>query len=235
MTRVRTIAAAMLLLGAVGRAEAQSTNHLACVVHDAPEEGRLVTCTGRVSPRLPEWRFELRGHPPNIVNRIEIYETGRETPRQVLDGFDLRPRLVARDGASNGQADFILQDVNFDRLNDLRIAVGPPDADGTAYRWFLFDKEANEFVSTDALDALRDPIFNTGRKLVMGAFKDDRGRTGRIVYKWREGALEPVGALARERTDDGRCIASHYVMRDGKFEKRNETECRPSDEPAADQ
>jgi len=33
-------------------------------------------------------------------------------------------------------------------------------------------------------------------------------------------------AIAQERTEDGRCIASHYVHREGKFEKTRETECR---------
>ena len=84
---------------------------------------------------------------------------------------------------------------------------------------------------TGLLDALRDPVFNAKRKLVSSSFKDERGRTGRVTYKWREGKLEPVGALATERTDDGRCIVSHYAMREGKFEKRAETACRGSGEP----
>lgn len=224
-------AAALAASIALPEAQAQTGNLLACVVHEVPEEGRLATCTGRVTPKKGEWSFVLRGRAPNVITRIEIYDADRENPRQVLDGFELRPRLVRGAGSLPGRVEFVLQDVNFDRLPDLRLAVGPAEGDGTAYRWFVFDGEADAFVPTGALDALRDPIFIAQRKMVSSAFKDERGRTGRIMYKWRDGKLDPVGAIARERTDDGRCIASHYVMREGKFEKRNETECRAGDDP----
>lgn len=232
MTMRRIFAAAALAAAiAPPAAEAQTGNLLKCLVHQVPEEGRLATCAGRVGGKQREWTFVLRGRPPNVVTRIEIYDTDLEKPRQVIDGFELRPRLVRAEGSFPGRIDFVLQDTNFDRLNDLRLAVGPPDGDGTAYRWFLFDGNAEAFAPTDALDGLRDPIFIIHRKLVSSAFKDERGRTGRVMYKWRGGKLDPVGAIAREQTEDGRCIASHYVMRDGKFEKRNETECRAGANP----
>jgi len=228
------LGAAALLAAGTGGAAAQSGNLLACIVHQAVDDGRLATCTGRASTRHAEWRFVLRGRAPNIVTRIEIYETARDAPRQVIEGLELRPNLVQGDGLSAGRVDFVLQDVNFDRSNDLRIAIGPPEGDGTAYRWFLFDADAGAFVPTDLLDALRDPVFNAKRKLVSAAFKDERGRTGRVSYKWREGKLDPVGAYAMERQEDGRCTVSHYVMRDGAFAKRNETECRRGGETERD-
>jgi hypothetical protein len=222
---------AALALGTATAAAQTASNHLACVVDHSPENGRLATCTGRVSSRYPEWTFVLRGRPPNLVTRIEIYQRGQEAPRQVLSGFELKPNLVRGDGVNPGRVDFVLQDVNFDRLTDLRLAVGPAEGDGVAYRWFLFDRDTEEFVATDALDAIRNPVFNPRRRLVLGAFKDERGRSGLIAFKWREGKLEPISAIARERTQDGRCIATHYVLRDGQFEKRRETECRPGAEP----
>lgn len=210
-------------------------NQLRCLVHQSPENGRLATCTGRVSPKQTEWTFILVGRAPNIVTRIEIYQPGRDEPRQVLDGFELRPNLVRGDGGRDpGRVDFVLQDVNFDRSADLRIAIGPADEDGTAYRWFLFAADGDAFAPTDLLDAIKSPVINATRKLILGAFKDERGRAGRVSFKWREGKLEPVGALAEERTEDGRCLASHYIVRDGKFEKIRESECRPSREPGSD-
>lgn len=210
---------------AAAPAAAQSGNLLRCVVHDSPEAGRLATCTGRVGVKQGEWTFVLVGRPPNVVTRIEIYQIGRDAPRQVIEGFEARPRLVRGDGRDPGKIDVVLQDVNFDRSADLRIALGPSDEDGVAYRWFLFDGDA--FAPTDLLDAIKSPVVNATRKLILGAFKDERGRTGRVSFKWRDGRLEPVGALAEERTEDGRCLASHYIVRDGKFEKIRETECRP--------
>jgi hypothetical protein len=218
------LAAALTAVALPARAE--SGNLLRCVVHDSPEAGRLATCSGRVSPRHGEWRFVLVGRPPNLVTRIEIYQLGRDAPRQVLEGFEARPALRRGDGRDPGRVDFVLQDVNFDRAADLRIALGPPDAEGTAYRWFLFQRDGDGFAPTDLLDALKSPIVNARRKLVIGAFKDERGRTGRVSFKWRDGRLEPSGAIAEERTEDGRCIASHYVMREGKFAKLRESECR---------
>lgn len=216
-------------------AHAQSGNLLSCLVHQAPEAGRLATCTGRVSHRQSEWTFVLIGRAPNIVTRIEIHEAGRDTPRQVIEGFAARPNLARGDGGRDpGRVEFVLQDVNFDRSADLRIGAGPPDADGTAYRWFLFNAEADAFLPTDLLDAIKSPVINAKRKLVMGAFKDERGRTGRVSFKWRDGKLDPSGAMAAERTGDGRCIVSHYAMRDGKFEKLRETECRPGEEPSSE-
>lgn len=226
---MKRLAAAALIAAALP-ARAETGNRFACIVHHAPEAGRLATCTGQASTRHGAWTFVLRGRAPNIVTRIEIYEPGRDTPRQVIDGFELRPPLVRGDGREPGRVAFILQDVNFDRHNDLRLAIGPPAAEGTAYRWFLFDPAAGAYVPTTALDALRDPVFNPRRKLVQGAFKDERGRTGRIAFKWRAGKLEPVGAVAHERSEDGRCIASHYTVREGKFAKLRESECRAGGE-----
>ena len=228
-------AALLAVALSAGPALAQSGgNQLRCVVHDAPQAGRLATCTGRVSPKQATWTFVLLGHAPNIVTRIEIYETGRDGPRQVIDGLDLRPALVPGDGRDPGRVDFVLQDVNFDRSADLRIAMTPGGEDGIAYRWFLFDGDSGQFAPTELLDQIRSPVINATRKLILGAFKDERGRTGRVSFKWRDGKLEPVGALAEERTEDGRCLASHYIVRDGKFEKIRESECRPGAAPPAE-
>lgn len=223
------------LLAVAPPAAAQSGNLFRCLVHHSPESGRLATCTGRVGANQPELTYILVGRMPNIVTRIEIYQSGRDAPRQVLEGFELRPNLVRGDGGRDpGRVDFVLQDVNFDRHADLRIAMGPADAEGVAYRWFLFDKDGEQFAPTDLLDAIKSPVINATRKLVLGAFTDERGRAGRVSFKWRDGKLEPVGALAEERTEDGRCLASHYIVRDGKFEKIRESECRPGREPASE-
>jgi hypothetical protein len=231
---MRLVLAAALVVLALP-AHAQSGNLLNCLVHEAPAAGRLATCTGRVSHKQGEWTFALIGRAPNIVTRIEIHEAGRDAPRQVIEGFEARPNLVRGAGSRDpGRVDFVLQDVDFDRSADLRIATGPPDDDGTAYRWFLFSSEADAFLPTDLLDAIKSPVINAKRKLVMGAFKDERGRTGRVSFKWRDGKLDPSGAMATERTEDGRCIVSHYAMRDGKFEKLRESECRPGEEPSSE-
>lgn len=219
--------AALFALGAPPAQAQRGGNQMRCVVHHSSEAGRLATCTGRVSPKQPEWTFVLVGRVPNIVTRIEIYQAGRDAPRQVIEGFELRPGLVRGDGRDPGSVDFVLQDVNFDRSADLRIATGPAGDDGVAYRWFLFDAEGEAFAPTGLLDAIKSPVINATRKLILGAFKDERGRTGRVSFKWRDGTLEPVGALAEERTEDGRCLASHYIVRDGKFAKIRESECRP--------
>jgi len=234
---MRWLVGAVLLASmlAAAPAQAQSGNLLRCIVHDAPEGGRLATCTGRVNLRHDEWTFVLIGREPNIVTRLEIHQTGRGAPRQVIEGFELRPNLVRGDGGRDpGRVDFVLQDVNFDRSADLRIGIGPADADGTAYRWFLFDRDGEAFAPTDLLDAIKSPVINARRKLVLGAFTDERGRKGRVAFKWREGKLEPVGAVAEERTVDGGCLASHYIVRDGKFEKIRETACRAGAEPESE-
>jgi hypothetical protein len=232
--KAQAAALALLALAAVPAQAQIAGNQLRCVVHDSPEAGRLATCTGRVSLKQTEWTFALVGHAPNIVTRIEIYQIGRDAPRQVIGGLDLRPALVRGDGRDPGRVDFVLQDVNFDRSADLRIAVSPGGEDGVAYRWFLFDADAEQFAPTGLLDAIRSPVINATRKLILGAFKDERGRTGRVSFKWRDGRLEPVGALAEERNEDGRCLAAHYIVRDGKFEKIRESECRPGAVPSGE-
>ena len=198
---------------------AQTASQLSCNVPYAPDDGRLAICTGKVAPGHPVWTFVLRGRKPNIITRIEIYQLGKEKPRQVLEGFEVRPKLVPHDAVSAGQVDFVLQDANFDRLADLRIGIGPPDADGTAYRWFLFDRGTGKFKPTTALDRIRDPVINYRHRLVISAFHDARGRTGRIAFMWHSGKLVPVSARAREVTDYGRCYIAHYLFRDGKFQK----------------
>ena len=231
---MRILLAAAALMASALPAHAESGNALRCIVHATPEAGRLATCTASVGPGKREWTFLLIGREPNTITRIEIVELGADKPRQVIDGLELRPRLVRGTAVSDGRIDVVLQDVNFDRYADLRIAIGPADEDGVAYRWFLFNKDADAFVPTDALDRLRSPMINARRRLVQSAFKDERGRTGRLAFKWRDGKLEPVGAIALERTEDGRCIASHSVVREGTLEKTHEIECRPGEAPEAE-
>ncbi len=205
---------------------AENRERLDCRVHETPQQGRLATCTGRVSPKHPAWTWVLIGTPPDRVTRIEIYEPNQPEPRQVLEGFEARPPLRPNWGPDKGHIAFVLQDVNFDRMPDLRLATGDRDETGFGYRWWLFDKESETFVASDALGKLRSPTINNKKRLLIAAAKDERGRTARIVYRWKDGVLTPVGAQAYERTEDGRCIRSHYTVKDGKFEKLRETECR---------
>jgi hypothetical protein len=196
---------------------------LACQVHDPPEGGRLATCLGRAHPSLPHWRFVLVGAPPDRVARIDIYEEGRDLPRQTLDAAGARP-----DMARLGRA-FVLEDVNFDRRADLRLALAAPgaatDAEGIAYRWWIFDAGSTAFIPTTALDGIRDPRVNPHRKLIVGTVVDRRGRRGEATYRWRDGALTPVGAWVIERGENGACTRHHYV-RDGEaWRKVREQPC----------
>ena len=166
------IAAGLLAAALAGSApaRAESGNVLRCDVHATPEDGRLATCTASVGHGKREWTFLLIGREPNLITRVEIFELGSDKPRQVIEGLELRPRLVRGTAISAGQIDVVLQDVNFDRFADLRIAIGPADADGVAYRWFLYDRDADAFVPTDLLDRLRSPVINARRRLVQSVF-----------------------------------------------------------------
>jgi hypothetical protein len=205
---------------------AGAAERLACRVHDVPEAGRLATCTGQIGPRYPQWTWVLIGEPPDRITRIEIFEPGKEQPRQVLEGIDERPPLARDFGENRGRVGFVLEDVNFDGMPDLRLAKGPPDESGTAYRWWLFDKSADSFAPSEALDSLRNPAVNRKRRLVIGAARDERGRQARIFYRWQQGQLAPVSAEAQGNDEHGTCVRSHYTVKDGKFEKLRETDCR---------
>lgn len=220
----RRVAPALACLAALGSAPAAAetippAHGLACQVHDPPEGGRLATCLGRAHPGLPHWRFVLVGAPPNRVARIDIFEEGRDLPRQTLDAAGARPDLAAL-GRS-----FVLQDANFDRMADLRLALSGADPDGIAYRWWIFDRASTAFIPTTAFDDIRDPRVNPARKLIVGAIVDRRGRRGEASYRWREGRIVPVGAWVIERGENGACTRHHY-MRDGEaWRKVREQPC----------
>ncbi len=218
-------------IGAAGPgAAAEYKGLLDCTVDDVPVNGRLATCTGRVSPNMPYWTWVVRGQAPNRVTSIEIYEHEKTEPRQVLRGFTARPALVPGDRRDKGSIALILQDVNFDREADLRIALGPPGDIGVRYRWWLFDKAKGEFVATDLLDAVLSPIVNVRRKSIIGAGKDDKGRALQVLYKWRNDRLDPSAAQARGRDEAGNCIVTHYISKNGKFEKKMVTDCKATNE-----
>jgi hypothetical protein len=219
------LAAAALPLAA-WPAAAEYRGLLDCTVFDAPREGRLATCTGRVSHQHPHWTWVVRGEAPNRVTAIEIYEREKPEPRQVIKGFVARPALTPGDGREKGSIALILQDVNFDGAADLRLARGPAGDIGVRYRWWTFDKEKGEFVATDLLDEVLTPVINARRRSIVGAGTDARGRPLRVLYKWRNGRLDPSAAIARSRDDFGKCTLVHYVVKEGKFEKKQETECR---------
>jgi hypothetical protein len=206
---------------------AEGQSRLDCRVHEVTASGRLATCTARIGAQHPEWTWVLVGEPPDRITRIEIYEPGKDEPRQVLDGLDERPALRRDFGGQRGSVAFVLEDVNFDGVFDLRLQKGPADEAGVPFRWWLFDKTSGQFVPSPALDGVRSPAVNVKRRLLIGTARDEQGRHARIFYRWREGQLAPVAAEAVGRTEHGACVRSHYTMKDGKFEKLRETECAP--------
>lgn len=123
------------------------------------------------------------------LDRLDIYSEGKRFQDIKLNGI-----VQCFEGNKNQYA--IIEDVNFDNYEDIRIKKDNGGAyNAPSYRYFLYDGQSKRFKPSDDLDALNmsGPSFNKA----LGTFEYTHKTAGYCGYikqkfSWREGKPEMI-------------------------------------------
>lgn len=100
--------------------------------------------------------------------------------------------------------EIILQDLNFDGYQDLKILIHYPDmAKGDyGYHYYLYDPTAKIFKHNQQLDDLSVAFFDPRAKLIIHYDADGRGNERTDSYRWQNGKLFLVKKIQTYEDDE---------------------------------
>ena len=101
-------------------------------------------------------------------DKIKVYE-GKNHLLQTINIADVNPfgdDFTTCPDPGTG-SDIIIEDMDFDGINDFRIVAMLPPGPNIPYICFLWDKKSGKFVHAEFLDDMTSPEFNSKAKLII--------------------------------------------------------------------
>lgn len=93
--------------------------------------------------------------------------------------------------------DIIIEDMDFDGINDFRIIAMLPPGPNIPYICFLWDKKSGKFVHADFLDDITSPEFDSKTKTVTSSSRESANKYRKEVYKYSGGKLVLVRSVVK--------------------------------------
>ena len=94
-------------------------------------------------------------------------------------------------------SDIVIEDMNFDGINDFRIIAMLPPGPNIPYICFLWDKKSGKFVHADFLDDITSPEFDSIMKTVTSKSRESAKKYRKDVYKYSNGKLVLVKSVVK--------------------------------------
>ena len=94
-------------------------------------------------------------------------------------------------------SDIIIEDMNFDGINDFRIIAMLPPGPNIPYICFLWDKKSGKFVHAEFLDDITSPEFDSKTKTVTSSSRESANKYRKDVYKYSGGKLVLVKSIVK--------------------------------------
>lgn len=167
----------LVALLAVGGVCAASTNTFIVSKKIEISESRLLTVQfiGANFPDTASGGYE----------KIKVYE-GKNHLLQTINIADVNPfgddfTSCPDPGTGN---DIIIEDMNFDGINDFRIIAMIPPGPNIPYICFLWDKKSGKFVHAEFLDDITSPEFDSKSKVIISNNRESANMSSRDVYKY---------------------------------------------------
>ncbi|OKP95506.1 hypothetical protein [Paenibacillus sp. P46E] len=124
---------------------------------------------------LPEYTFVLYGQEREYIHsayKIAIFKSGQQKPLQEL----IFEPTETMDSAHLG---FIVEDMNFDGYNDIRIQANLPAAPNIPYYCWLWEAASSRFVPSEELEAITSPEFDPKHQEITTF-----GRSSSVEHFW---------------------------------------------------
>ena len=94
-------------------------------------------------------------------------------------------------------SDIVIEDMNFDGINDFRIIAMLPPGPNIPYICFLWDKKSGKFVHAEFLDDITSPEFDSKTKTVTSSSRESANKYRKDVYKYSGGKLVLVKTVVK--------------------------------------
>jgi hypothetical protein len=94
-------------------------------------------------------------------------------------------------------SDIVIEDMNFDGINDFRIIAMLPPGPNIPYICFLWDKKTGKFVHAEFLDDITSPEFDSKTKTVTSSSRESANKYRKDVYKYSGGKLVLVKSVVK--------------------------------------
>ena len=94
-------------------------------------------------------------------------------------------------------SDIIIEDMDFDGINDFRIIAMLPPGPNIPYICFLWDKKSGKFVHAEFLDDITSPEFDSKTKTVTSSSRESANKYRKDVYKYSNGKLVLVKSMVK--------------------------------------
>lgn len=121
-------------------------------------------------------------------DKIKVYE-GKDRLLQMINIADVDPfgdDFTTCPDPGTG-SDIIIEDMDFDGIDDFRIVAMLPPGPNIPYICFLWDKKSGKFVHAEFLDDMTSPEFDTKAKLIISDNRESANIYSRDVYKYSNG------------------------------------------------
>lgn len=94
-------------------------------------------------------------------------------------------------------SDIIIEDMDFDGINDFRIIAMLPPGPNIPYICFLWDKKSGKFVHAEFLDDITSPEFDSKTKTVTSSSRESANKYRKDVYRYSGGKLVLVKSVVK--------------------------------------
>ena len=94
-------------------------------------------------------------------------------------------------------SDIVIEDMNFDGINDFRIIAMLPPGPNIPYICFLWDKKSGKFVHAEFLDDITSPEFDSKTKTVTSSSRESANKYRKDVYRYSGGKLVLVKSVVK--------------------------------------
>jgi hypothetical protein len=94
-------------------------------------------------------------------------------------------------------SDIVIEDMNFDGINDFRIIAMLPPGPNIPYICFLWDKKSGKFVHAEFLDDITSPEFDSKTKTVTSSSRESANKYRKDAYKYSGGKLVLVKSVVK--------------------------------------
>ena len=94
-------------------------------------------------------------------------------------------------------SDIVIEDMNFDGINDFRIIAMLPPGPNIPYICFLWDKKSGKFVHAEFLDDITSPEFDSKTKTVTSSSRESANKYRKDIYKYKGGKLVLVKSVVK--------------------------------------
>ena len=173
-----------------------------------------MTCTFRISAKLPSFTFQFPGRADNTFGNLEITSgTGGGVIQTIENATD-------PDGIAPTKAESVLGvvDANFDGYQDLQL-LSACGAKTCSYNFYLYDPKANQFVLEKFLSGFSSPSFDSAKKQVSQGWLLSAGDSAGETYQYEDGGRytlirREVSTWDREKDT---VTTETYELRDGQM------------------